>query len=312
LSQQFRTHLVAAELFVNRMIAALLNDNDHIESIQSLVGIRRSIHYTLSFNAMPLPTKSELDAHMELNEQDGALYRLWRAKEVADELGLQARPLELAIAAMDSIELAIRTLRRWRPEQRESIFEHSVRRVFLDTEFMECDGHVELISVGGVMTQSDNEPPRLFYAENCHADLGRANEWVKANVIPNLSGTSGNQWDLHNAEGGYLPPSAIGRALEKWVTQDCEGRRIELWGWYAAFDFVAISSLYGRMVDIPKGMPRRMRDVKQLHDRVPLTVLPPPPTQRHHALSDAEWTRQAFGVTCEAIRLNNRTGEPAC
>lgn len=108
MSEEFRRHLVAAEVFVNRMIVAWLNDNDRFELVQSLIGVRRSLHYTLSFNALALPSESELTAEIALERQDGALRRIWRAKEVGGAGGLKTRPLDLAIDAMDSIETSIR------------------------------------------------------------------------------------------------------------------------------------------------------------------------------------------------------------
>ena len=74
----------------------------------------------------------------------------------------------------------------------------------------------------------------------------------------------------------------------------------QLWAWYAAYDHVVLCQLFGRMIDLPEGVPMWTNDLKQEAERL---SNPDPPSlpgvTEHNALSDArevkfraEWLRQ--------------------
>lgn len=84
------------------------------------------------------------------------------------------------------------------------------------------------------------------------------------------------------------------------------------YAYYADYDWVVFCSLFGRMLDLPKGYPMYCRDLKQMLDetvtaqlvewgKTPaefdmlnhIKTLPEYPTQQdeHHALADARWDR---------------------
>ena len=152
-----------------------------------------------------------------------------------------------------------------------------VERLFLDTEFIE-DGHtIELLSIAVV-----SEDGQEFYAENLDADLTRANEWVKANVIPHLD------LDRH---GIHL--HEIGEALRYWVGAT-ETHLPEFWAYYGDYDWVVTCQLFGRMIDLPPHWPMFCMDVKQLCVSLGDPPLPPQSTTEHHALADARWTLEAY------------------
>ncbi len=44
--------------------------------------------------------------------------------------------------------------------------------------------------------------------------------------------------------------------------------KIEFYGYYSAFDYVAFSWLFGRMIDLPNGFPMIIYDLKQLEDDI--------------------------------------------
>ena len=54
-------------------------------------------------------------------------------------------------------------------------------KYFLDTEFIEKPGSIQLISIGIV-----DETGRTFYAENITFDERDANDWIVENVLENL------------------------------------------------------------------------------------------------------------------------------
>lgn len=153
------------------------------------------------------------------------------------------------------------------------------RRFFYDTEFIERPGHLDLISIAFV-PEDDGE---TFYAVNADCDFSQANEWVRENVLPKLP-PAGPQWrtrdEIASCVIDYLRPS--------------NGDKVELWGYYSAYDHVALCWLFGPMVDLPPGMPMYTRDVKQLCDALGNPRLPASSANAHDALADATWTREAW------------------
>lgn len=163
-------------------------------------------------------------------------------------------------------------------------------RYFLDTEFAERPCSIELISVALVA-----EDGREFYAEsNEFCDL-MANEWVLANVIPQLWSRQAekrefNAWVRDGGRGGLLTRAEIAREIRIFIGDDTP----EFWGYYADYDWVVFCWLFGSMVDLPKGWPMYCRDIKQVCDAVGNPALPPNETNVHHALCDARWNRSAL------------------
>lgn len=153
-------------------------------------------------------------------------------------------------------------------------------KYFFDTEFIEDGKTIDLISIGIVA-----EDGREFYAESVECDHSRASDWVKANVLPHLTGAMANR---HNIAAQII---------------DFVGDKPEFWGYYADYDWVALCQLYGKMIDLPKGWPMYCRDLKQLLDDLGNPKMPKPITE-HNALSDAQWNwwvyRKLLGIGPEA------------
>jgi len=85
----------------------------------------------------------------------------------------------------------------------------------------------------------------------------------------------------------------------------------EFYGYYADYDWVLFCSLFGRMIDLPKGFPMYCRDLKQTFDEaenkwagkthpelIPNSIKEfdnyPKQTNEHNALADARWNFQLF------------------
>lgn len=143
---------------------------------------------------------------------------------------------------------------------------------YFDTEFLEDGKTIDLVSIG-----ISAEDGREYYAENVECDLAKANPWVKENVIPHLKGGFYHKERLH-----------IANEVIMFV-----GKEPEFWAYYAAYDWVALCQLYGRMVDLPKGWPMYCRDLKQLADELGNPKLPKQEGVEHHALEDARWNKHA-------------------
>ncbi len=155
------------------------------------------------------------------------------------------------------------------------------RKFFYDTEFMENGyGQLELISIGIV----DETGKKLYYACNKDADLTKANDWVKENVIPKLPVKGSNYWCTVNQ---------IRKGILKFI-KPSKVDPVELWGYYSSYDHVLFCWIFGRMIDLPPGMPMLTFDIKQLAETFGNPELPPKPEEEHNALADAMWTRKAF------------------
>lgn len=152
-------------------------------------------------------------------------------------------------------------------------------RIFLDTEFIEDGKTIELVSIGLVA-----EDGRTLYMENQEADLGRANNWVKANVLPNLTSAT-HSWPKYK--------------IKEWLLDFC-GREPEFWGYFADYDWVVVCQLFGNMTDLPGHWPMFCMDVKQWAKQLGVSsdqlhqVCDNKYEIEHHALSDAKWIANAW------------------
>lgn len=144
-------------------------------------------------------------------------------------------------------------------------------RIWFDTEFIEDGRTIDLISIGAV-----REDGAEYYAECAECELGRASDWVRANVVPNLT-------------GNRTPRAQIARDLVVFA-----GQKPEFWAYYAAYDWVALCQLYGTMMDLPKGWPMFCLDLKQVVHMMGGEYLPPQSEAEHNALADARWNRLAW------------------
>lgn len=169
-----------------------------------------------------------------------------------------------------------------------------------DTEFIEDGKTIDLISIGVVA-----EDGREFYMCSLDFDPRRANEWVRANVLPHLPERPprlgvetypGSLEDLGSAAYDYPFPEpwgsrgTIATALRRFVGDD----KPEWWGYYSAYDHVALCQLFGTMMDLPKGWPFYTRDLKQLCDSLGNPRLPEQGKGEHYALADARWNCDAY------------------
>lgn len=157
-------------------------------------------------------------------------------------------------------------------------------KYWYDTEFYEDGREIHLISIGIVA-----EDGRELYLENSDFDWGIVpiNHWLWDNVYPHL-------------QHGYTlgTKKTIAGLVHGFITNGQKDFDNELWGYYSAYDHVVLAQLFGRMVDMPYGVPWFTRDVKQELERQKQLwhadiTLPVQDSTEHHALNDARWTRDA-------------------
>lgn len=143
-------------------------------------------------------------------------------------------------------------------------------RYWFDTEFIEDGKTIKLISIG-IVSSDDRE----LYLESNEFDPNRACPWVQKNVLPHLQGIG-------------IPRKEIASKVLEFVGRD----NPEFWGYFAAYDWVVLCQLYGRMIDLPQGWPMFCRDLMQLD--VNRSSFPKHEGTLHNALDDARWTRDAW------------------
>lgn len=212
-------------------------------------------------------------------------------------------------------------------------------KYFLDTEFIEGfhkplfgkrRHFIDLISIGIV-----REDGKKYYAISDGFNPRDADVWVKENVIGKLPKKNVNWSD----QGGDSPKMRIESLLYKPNVVIANEVRlffgcyedslfwrappgIEVYGYYSDYDWVLFCSLFGRMIDLPKGFPMYCRDLKQImdekiegftnsdffthfHQKTPLCFDeklnlykngPNFPIQddEHNALSDAKWNKSLY------------------
>lgn len=159
-------------------------------------------------------------------------------------------------------------------------------RWFMDTEFAENGETIKLISIALI-----NEPGDTYYYA-CAEDgwtVDDCNDWVRANVLPRLPRLGDFPWRTRGEIAFDLEVMLLGREHKPDTP--------EIWGYFAAYDWVVFCQLFGRMVDLPKGMPMWIRDLKQLMSERGITrdQLPKQDeSNAHDALADARWIREAW------------------
>lgn len=161
-------------------------------------------------------------------------------------------------------------------------------RIFYDTEFCEDGARLDLISIGLV-----REDGVEYYAVNEDVDGERilANPWLREHVVPHLplhksSGDEG--FVLDGKDASVKPRSVISDEVSAFISTT---PRPSLWAWFASFDHVALTWLFGPMVNMPEGIPMRTNDLKQEAERLGDPILPEQRSDLHHALADARHNR---------------------
>jgi hypothetical protein len=169
-----------------------------------------------------------------------------------------------------------------------------------DLEFLEDGKRIHLISIG--MRRDDDAE---YYAVNAAlaARWGsgrrlrrriRQHAWLMENVVPHLPKPSGD-WNNHMPQGwlfNYHDPAVKPRQQIADEVMDfirAAGPDVELWANYGAYDHVALAQLWGRMIDLPEGVPMFTHDIQQEARRLGLSWgdLPKQNSGEHHALADA-------------------------
>lgn len=161
--------------------------------------------------------------------------------------------------------------------------------IYLDTEFIEsfsrpsifCKSRhfIDLISIG-VVSDTGNH----YTAISKEYNYNDANDWVKEHVIiplylktvPPAKRNGINEMNFQKFYG--LSNKMIADNLKRFVyaqslpedlidpPADLFPTDINFYGYFCDYNWVVLCSLYGKMIDLPKGYPMYCRDLKQILD----------------------------------------------
>ncbi len=167
-----------------------------------------------------------------------------------------------------------------------------MNRYYLDTEFLEDGVTIDLISLALVSEDGVNE----YYVGNSGCSIARiqADSWLMKNVMPHLP-----PYEFPgNAATFWKPKHQIRADLLKFfgIERGAVARQPEIWADFASYDWVAFCQIFGRMLDLPSGLPMFCMDLMQdLRQKgIKRSELPKQdPTTEHNALEDARWLSKA-------------------
>lgn len=163
---------------------------------------------------------------------------------------------------------------------------------FLDTEFIETPGHIELISIGLV-----SETGREYYAVNSDCDCTNADDWVLENVLRKMPEYNTKDNNLR-ATTVLKTTKDIRNEIYEFCGQD-KGEECEFYGFYSSYDWVVFCWIFGKMIDLPSGFPKYCIDLKQMMWQLGLDSewkhkYCPDPIGEHNALVDAKWNLKLY------------------
>lgn len=166
-------------------------------------------------------------------------------------------------------------------------------KIFYDTEFLENGSTIRLISIG--MIREDGKGLyRVVYDYSLLKDVW-AHNWLRRNVFPSLPydmTEDGIAMDHAHLDYKDIKSRAeIADDVKRFIS---DTPNPELWAYYSAYDHVALCQLFGRMVDLPTGIPMYTNDLKSEIMRLGNPRVPEQATGLHNAFMDACWNLDTY------------------
>jgi len=164
-------------------------------------------------------------------------------------------------------------------------------KYFFDTEFIDDGKTIDLISIGVACDDG-----REYYAVSTDYNSGNASQWVWDHVLNHIP-----------KDQRKKAPKVIARDLTEFIQGapklDPPGYAPpRLYGWYCAYDWVALCQLFGPMIGRPDHFPKLAYDLKPLCDLHGIGKISKSGFTRHNALEDARWNMHVYN---EILRLPN-------
>lgn len=168
-------------------------------------------------------------------------------------------------------------------------------RYFYDLEFQEQqDEHTGLTTIFPISVGIVGEDGRELYLVNNsyfmweQLGLVKTSDWVRDNVLSYITPADRTKYGYNFKRFGMHIKHFISRA-----GQIKDRRRVELWGYFADYDHVALAQCFGSMIQLPQPIPMFTKDIKQLIGSQNIGF---GPDNEHHALSDARWNKRVWDV----------------
>lgn len=169
-------------------------------------------------------------------------------------------------------------------------------KYFFDTEFYDNGNRIAPISLGMVC-----EDGRQLYIEwDNAANVCRESQWLLENVYPHLYLQPGKLLSGDMLQSATVSREAAQSEILKFVAPYSKP---EFWAYFAAYDWVVLSQIYGGMLNLPGRFPHHCMDLQQWWKQLgfPDDVKPPKPTDAHNALADALWNQEFYNAL-EAVQ----------
>lgn len=181
-------------------------------------------------------------------------------------------------------------------------------RVYIDLEFVHGWKRTEIVSIGAI--REDNE---TYYAINRNMNLEESGEWLTRNVITRLE-RNPDLWKPKFQIADELKDFLGFGRTEGWVPDHHHTRvgRPELWGWFPAYDWFLVSSLYGPFDEHPANFPNTVHclyswleavEYEKNYGRTRLTK----PQNAHNALADAKWVKEYHELLLDKMNKAERS-----
>jgi len=135
------------------------------------------------------------------------------------------------------------------------------------------DFYIHLVSIG-----IKAEDGREYYAISNEFNPKLADDWVKENVLRKLPESRFNGSNIQEVKL-WKSNKKIAEEILDFVQEPFElanafiggdlnlkENDIQFYAYYADYDWVVFCSLFGRMIDLPKGFPMYCKDLKQILD----------------------------------------------
>lgn len=189
-------------------------------------------------------------------------------------------------------------------------------KIWYDCEFLERGSAfpIDLISIG--MVREDGAELYLVNAD-CDWVAVASNAWLCNNVLPSLpirtrgNGDTEPWWlEIDRSDPRVHPREAVAVQVKQFLSEAVPN--LELWAWYADYDHVVLSQLFGRMIDLPEFMPMYTRDLKQEVDRLGIRLVEDAirasvgAEDSHDALADAKYAKGIADTVRFLSQLNRR------
>jgi hypothetical protein len=185
------------------------------------------------------------------------------------------------------------------------------KRYFLDTEFLDDGDNQRLVLISIALVCDDGRELYLVSNEFDYAEVER-DDWMRENVLKKLPPThmpsgNGQPWQPH---WQWRSRNEIRDAIAKFIIDEGNGVRPEIWAYFASYDWVLFCQLFGKMINLPKHFPWLVNDLKVWATHMGFTgkfrdLLPD--TGHHIALDDARWNRDAHKLLTERFATTRGT-----